>query len=160
MEEESIKSVLRRLANLETHLLNLVIPLSQLSDILTNTNRLDELCRLLKGPVKINDVKLSELLRDFHVGCSNFKKDLYKVDLSQTYGEIKYIGNRLKNIEAEIKELKDQKKNQKLRLNLQIDGQDVHVIPEIDKKTNENSILKPKSQKKTLKTSLKLKRSL
>jgi hypothetical protein len=149
-EEESIKSVLRRLSNLETHILNLVIPLSQLSDILTNTHRLDNLCKLLQEPVKIDDKKLTGLMSDFKKIYSNFSQDLDKIDLSQTYGEIKYIGNRLNNIEKEIKELKKDKKKQKFRLNLEIDEENINVIsePQEEKKPIEQCKKKYRSIKK------------
>lgn len=148
-EPETINSVLRRLASLESHLLNLVIPITQLHSILTDQKQLKLLSELLKNPLKIDTSRieqnariLQELIKEFKDTGLNLEKSMEKINLSQTYGEIKYIGMRLKCIKNDIEQIKKQSLKQKIRLNLLIEDEDSYMMRKDEEDFNEKQALK------------------
>ncbi len=109
IENEDLRKIFNhlnsRLANLETHVLNIVIPLSFVRDF-------EERIRgLMQNPLKIDDIGL-------HLKLKAWKNEIFTVrdqliewadklkDLTVFSGEMKFIGGRLVEIQKEITKMK------------------------------------------------------
>lgn len=80
--------------------------MNELRDILLNSQGLKVLANKINQPMLIDDRALQKLLEKFRMSMDEFKKTTESLDITQTLGEIKYIGNRLNEIEKFIEELK------------------------------------------------------
>lgn len=128
MNEETEKTILRRLANLETHIINLIIPIQQLCSVLTDREKLSHLEKLLSQPLKIEDNGFICLVRQLEILLKDVNKNVEKLDMAQTYGEIKFIGKKLHQIEADIAEIKKDGIKKKVDLHFACDGYELVKI--------------------------------
>lgn len=138
MDEETEKTILRRLSNLETHIINLIHPIQDICSILTNKHDLYELISLLKKPLSIDDCRLRNLIIEFKKTMDQFQENVKKLDFVQTFGEIKFIGKKLHQIEADIAEIKKDGVNKKIDLHFACDGYEL-VKKDIEHITSKNS---------------------
>lgn len=83
----------------------------------------------MKNPLKIDDRNISSSLSQFRDFTHQFEKlmlefreDLKFLDLDQTFGEIKYIGKRLNEIESTLKDIKIEGIRKNIHLDFNIDG--------------------------------------
>lgn len=104
--------ILNRLQKLETHLINLNIALQ-------NANHLVE---LLDKPLSVDDRHLAYILTEIKKAVWEFQEQSKKMDISQTFSEIKFIGKRLDSIEKDISEMKEQGIKKNIHLDLTLDG--------------------------------------
>lgn len=129
MKDEDTTEILRRLGNLETHIINLIIPIQGINEVFKDTTNLNYLIDNLKKPLKVDDRNLAELLREFRLNMREFQesirefaKELQTLDLTQTFGEIKFIGKRLNEMESTLKEIKQNGLTKNIQLDFTVDG--------------------------------------
>jgi DNA-directed RNA polymerase sigma subunit (sigma70/sigma32) len=125
--EEDIKEISRRLAKLETHIINLIIPIQGIVECLKSTTDIKYL-----APIPINDSKLRMILADFNREMTKFSKDVErfeKMDTCQTFGEIKYIGKRLNEIESTLKKMQSEGIKKNIELEFRCDGYEMVKKP-------------------------------
>lgn len=134
-KEEFEETVMRRLMNLEDHIINLITPIQYLSQIMGDRDKLSDLKYVLSTPVKIDDRAFSGLLLEFRNEMSQFRKDVNEFDLSQTMAEIKYIGNRLKEISLALEEVKTKGLKQNTQIEISLDGKKMVFEETPDKKS-------------------------
>lgn len=127
--EDDVKTVMRRLANLETHLINLIVPIQGITQTLTTPGHSKDLVNLLSKPMLIDDRSLRGHLQEFRLAITEFKKemeafkeDVGKLNLSQTLSEIKFIGKRLDGIEKALSEMNEKGINKNIQLEFSVDG--------------------------------------
>ncbi len=128
MNEETEKTILRRLTNLETHIINLIHPIQEISSVLTNSSALARLEKILGQPLKLEDNGLRYLLKELEVLLKQVNKNVEKLDVVQTHGEIKFIGKKLHQIEADIAEIKKDGIKRKIDLSFSCDGYEMVKI--------------------------------
>jgi len=124
-----VRKVLDRVVKLETHIINLIHPIQSIAETLKSPNDIKQLLNLLAHPMKIDDRNLRILIADFRNAVEEFKKDLASLDLSQTFGEIKYIGKRLNQIEETLSEIKREGIAQKVHFDFKVDGYEMVKKP-------------------------------
>ncbi len=126
------KYVIDRLSNLETHLINFILPLQQINSVADKLNK----------PIVLDDRRIFNTLKEFreaietligffkiadidkiNEGLSPFINNLEK--LNQSLGEIKYIGKRLNEIEKSLQEIKNNGIEKKVRVDLTLDGHEM-----------------------------------
>lgn len=137
MNEETEKTILRRLSNLESHIINLIHPIQDICSILTNKHDLYELMSLLKKPLSIDDTRLRNLIIEFKKTMDQFQKNVKKLDFVQTFGEIKFIGKKLHQIEADIAEIKKDGIKKKIDMSFSCDGYEL-VRKDIEQVTSKH----------------------
>lgn len=154
-EEQKLDDILRRLDKLETHVINMIVPF----------NNIQPLIDLFSRPLNIDDRKLASLLTDFRKSVteliqaikvedlSKLKDELYPIiemgrNLSQTMGEIKFIGKRLFEIEHKINEIAEKPLRKEVELSFRCDGYELVRKPNNYDKTQEQ---KPPSDDDNLK---------
>ena len=127
--------IIRRLANLEKHILNLVIPINNITEALTDRGFLERLTQSLKTPIKIDDHSLKQNIFDLRNLTKSLSEDLKdldlrkivgseikKLDVNQTYGEIKFIGKALHEINQRLDKIESNGITNKLQVYLSVDG--------------------------------------
>jgi DNA-directed RNA polymerase specialized sigma subunit len=121
--------VIQRLSNLETHIINLIIPIQGIHSFLKDPNEIHTLLDVIKRPLQVDDRRLSAVLQEFRSSMISFEKKMDEfndkcnaLDVSQTYSEIKYIGKRLKEIEEKIAKIQEEGIKKKVDLNFSCDG--------------------------------------
>ena len=125
-----------RISTLETHIVNLIIPIQSVTDV----------SRLLQRGIQIDDRHLMDQIKNFR-NCIDrlidFMKgtDLSKIsqiliplieefqNLNQTLGEIKYIGKRLNDIEKSLDKIKEKGIKKQINLEFSCDGYDLVPRP-------------------------------
>lgn len=141
MTEEFEKMVSRRLANLETHIINLIIPTQELVEKLGDKDSIDRLVAIMSTPRKVESEKFERYLKDkleeFSRHCNSFMKFSEDIDISNTLAEIRYIGKRLKAIELEIKDIKSKDLDKKINVKFSI----------VEDEIKESEILKKEEKK-------------
>ncbi len=123
--EEEIKAIKSKLAMLEQHVINLIIPIQNISSILRSNGSIEELKTLLKlfsQPMKIDDRQLINSFKEFNTNLTEFREEMKNIEDGNKFGELKYIGNRLKNIEESIANIKEEGLKKEVKLNFTCDG--------------------------------------
>ncbi len=125
MKEEEITAILRRLSNLETHIVNMIIPIQGICEALKSPNDIKFLIESFKKPIAIDDSRLRSILFDFDRAMKNFSKDIEEIkslNITNAIGEIKYIGKRLNEIEKTLSQIKDKGLTKNIQLDFTVDG--------------------------------------
>lgn len=112
METETEKEIIRRLANMERHIINLIIPLQAI-------NQLDS---LLNKPLMVDDRSFVEHIKEFRSSMKELHIVSESLNIKQTLDEIKYIGKRLNEIEKILSEFNDKGLKKNIHLDLTLDG--------------------------------------
>lgn len=107
---------LNQLANLEKHILNMVFPMQNIRELFNDNKKIQELSTLLGQPIQIDDRKIQGILREFQTLLADFGKALEAVNLTQTLGEIKYLGNRMNTIEEYLTDMAAHIKHRNVRI--------------------------------------------
>lgn len=133
---EEYKEVIRRLVNLETHIINLILPIQNISAVLKSSADIHFLLDLLQKPLKVDDVRLANRLKEFQdvmvkfeLKVDEFDGKTKSIDIVQTFSEIKFIGKRLKEIEEKIETIKEDGIKRKIDLNFSCDGYELVKKP-------------------------------
>lgn len=108
--------------NLEQHVVNLIIPIQNITQALTDKGYLERLTNALSKPVKIDDASLKQNVFDLRNLSKTIEQDLKGLDLKQTYGEIKFIGKALHEINQRLDRLESKGITNKLQVDLSVDG--------------------------------------
>jgi len=95
--------VMSRLSSLESHIINLIIPIQNISRALTDPRYVNDIRKtadfIINNPVKLDDAELRRECRELKALLREFTENKQAVDLNQTLAEIKYIGKRVMQIE-------------------------------------------------------------
>lgn len=117
--------ILEKLALLENHIINLIIPIQSIGNILKSPNDIQTLINLLNRPIRIEEGKFIDMLSEFKQYAEEFKQDikeLGKLELSNTFNEIKYIGKRLNEIENKLGKICKDGIDKHVKVDLTLDG--------------------------------------
>lgn len=128
-DEKSFEAtVLRRLAKLEQHVLNIVFPL----------NNLTQLSEELSKPILVDDRQFQTRLNEFYHFFAKMEERMKTIDISQAFAEIKYIGKRLCEIEELLKSQSFSEKKE-LKIAVTVDGYKFYKQkPEFGQENEEN----------------------
>lgn len=129
MENEEYKEIWRKLSVLEQHIINLIIPIQNISTALRSPSDIHHLLRLLQQPLSIDDSRLSRVLEEFRKALGQFETGIYKIDLVQTLSEIKYIGKRLNQIEETLSKMEKDGIKKNIQLDFSCDGYEMVKKP-------------------------------
>lgn len=135
-ESDAIAEINRKLAKLEQRIIDLIIPIQNIADCLKSTTDIQYLIKALKGPIPIDDHKLKHLLKSFESEMRDFDKNIEKMNKTlneHSIGEIKYIGNRLNEIEKTLhkimKKMIEDQEVKRVRIDFTCDGYDLVKKP-------------------------------
>lgn len=143
LDDDSRKRIIdidRRVANLETHLLNLVIPIQSISRALTDQHVVNDLRKLVESPILIDDRQLVNLINSLKNVISDLILQIKSFDnenFAQAMSEIKYIGNRLKEIESTILDIQAKGVQSDIKISITKDGRKIGEIQEIGEEEKE-----------------------
>lgn len=119
---EEMKEINRKLALLEQHVINLIIPIQNICNIFKDTNRLNGLVDLLSRPLKVDTRQLESSSAQIRESSNSFKEDIKDLDIKRTFDEIKYIGKRLNEIGMTLSKIKEEGVSKNIQLDLTMDG--------------------------------------
>src|SRR4029077_14406829 len=122
-EQESFeRAISRRLLNLEQHVINLIIPIQQLTGLLKSETFLENLYRIQNTPIKVDDTALRSVLNNFYGKFKGYRDYVKEFSSEKTLAEIKYIGKRLSEIEEVLTQIKEKGLKKSVELNFKCDG--------------------------------------
>lgn len=113
--QESTEDVIRRLAKLESHIINMIIPMQSISRALTDKNHFLLLIDKLDHSIKFTIERLDRAAGDFN-------KNILNIDIASAVGEIKYLGNRLNEIEKTLNNISKDGIPRKVSVDFTVDG--------------------------------------
>lgn len=131
-ELDVITEINRKLAKLEQRIIDLIVPIQNIAECLKSNTDIQYLIQALKGPIPINDSDLRRLLRSFESEMRSFDKSIEKMNTTMkehSIGEIKYIGNRLNEIEKLLKKILQDQETKKVKLEFTCDGYELVKKP-------------------------------
>jgi hypothetical protein len=137
-DESFKKDVLRRLGDLEAHIINLIVPIQNMRKDITDNPNVKTMIEKLSTPVKLNDQRLIDVVKDFEKNLTkmlgNLSKKLSDTGLehmvSYIEGALREIGKRLRSIE------------EKNSTNIRVYMDDQEMVP------GDNTKYTPKKKKK------------
>jgi DNA-directed RNA polymerase sigma subunit (sigma70/sigma32) len=119
---DSDKEILRRLSNLETHIINLIIPIQGMDELTSLTS---QLIKLLQAPLRVEDNSLLKICNAVNV-CANdtarISKDLKNIDILKFAEEMKFMAKRIYEMERAIAEINEKGIKKNIHLDLTLDG--------------------------------------
>lgn len=116
-KDSELKDIIRRLSHLETHVLNMLLPIKDLINIF-RSEHIITLLNLLSRPLKIETDAFQGLVRDLKKEIDNFAS----IDALKTIGEIKFVGKKMDEIEKKLKEILANGIEHNIDLNFRVDG--------------------------------------
>lgn len=138
-EEQRVqKRIYDRISKLETHIINLIHPIQNLTKIVASDTYIQRLTSLLEQPLRIDDTQLRPYLDKFMDEIRNFVKKTENINFSQTHNEIKYIGKRLLEIEERLKKIEEGGKKNQLTLSVNYNGKDL-----VERDKNQDALAHP-----------------
>jgi hypothetical protein len=93
IDSASTKDIIQRLANLETHVINMVIPLQHLSKF-ADHNFLNRLNTITSKPLAIDDSELQKTLKGFADLMEKFTKGTWAIDPDKVYDKLGEISGK------------------------------------------------------------------
>lgn len=142
--EEEIKEINRKLVKLETHVINLIIPIQNICDALKSNSDIKYLIQCLKGPIPINDNALKIILADFTRQMNKFSQEVDRFcEKSEkiSLGELKFIGKKLNELEKIFTNILEKPETKNIELNFTVDGYQLVKKP---RGYEENNLEEPK----------------
>jgi RNA polymerase primary sigma factor len=122
MMNDEFNEITRRLASLEHHIINLIIPIQNICEIFKDTNRLNDLINLLNKPLKVDTSHLETSSKMVRESSITFQEEIKSLDLKKTFDEIRFIGKRLNEIEITLGKLQKDGVSQNIQLDFTMDG--------------------------------------
>src|ERR1700689_3670664 len=113
--------VITRLANLETHIINLIYPIQEATRIIRSPD-LQKLMSDLHKAVEVFDKLCDRMMYNTKSHMEEMVKSFESIDIGQAFNEIKYIGNRLKEIECLLKEINEDGIKRVIRCKVEVEG--------------------------------------
>lgn len=98
IEKTRYNHIIGRLQALETHVINLILPLQNLTRMLNNMYELREMINIFKEPLKVDSRALSAEL-------NSLQKTVQEAtisDLGRHLGELKFIAQKLNKVEENV----------------------------------------------------------
>lgn len=134
MEDETIKEIYRKLMQLEQHIINLIIPIQNIAECLKSQADLKYLMETLRNPpsIPIDSRNLNTLLASFSREMKDFDKkidSLEKMNNESNAPELKFIGNRVNEIEKLIKKIQGEGIKKNIELDFRCDGYEMVKKP-------------------------------
>lgn len=130
MEEQESKKILDKVSQIENVLRNLIFNITHINDWVNETGHAKNLINLLSIPLNVDDRRFAESLNEFKKTVSNLENIKEKIDVLQHLGEIKYIGNRLNEMEKIIKNVFEILSDLKINNHIYVGGKQIY--PPID----------------------------
>lgn len=133
MTESGIAEIWRKLSLLETHIINLIVPINNISNALSSPDIRNDLIKILKNPLQIDERTFRQcadgFMKEFRGTADFIKKEMEEfrkatetLDIAQTFSEIKFIGKRLNQIEMDIKGMREEGVKKNIKLDFHVDG--------------------------------------
>lgn len=131
------KEISRKLAKLETHIINLLLPIQGIHQIFTDPTELNGFLRAAQETLTLNIdvvsnklVALNRNIADLHDSVKNIQN----MDVVQTIGEIKYLGKKLHEIDRRLYKFEKNGIDRNLQLEISVDGVKVEGQEKLPKK--------------------------
>lgn len=121
-EEISLTDITRKLSYLETLIVNLLHRSNPFEISPSDKNLMSHFTSLFSKPLKIDDSSIKQYIAEIREVTKNLTEISKEFDVVQTLSEIKYIGNRLKNIETRISEIKEDGIKKKIQCTFSMQG--------------------------------------
>lgn len=134
--------VIGRLANLEKHLLNLIFPMQEINRLFREPAQVKALTEALSKPILVDDRDFRRTSIEMKSLVASFESQLEKCNLSEFKQEIKFIGNRLNEIQERLDTIEEMLKLRAVKIYVDgkemIPGDDTVYVPtkRKHKKTN------------------------
>lgn len=149
-QTDEYKEISRKLAALEHHVINLIIPIQGIAHTLGDPSMMRDLREIFGKPLMIDDRKLVGLLRDFKEVMRVFSESTSAHDLKELMETLKEVKIRFFHIE---RLLKDVYKNQNTSFEVVINGEKylqgqptIEEKPKVKRKPGRKPLL-PKKKK-------------
>jgi uncharacterized protein with von Willebrand factor type A (vWA) domain len=135
--EAQFKEINRKLAKLETHLINLIIPIQGIHQIFTNPQYMTEFVKEVHNYLNVGIVELSKRIDKLNKGLGDYYQGLESIkelDVVTAIGEIKYLGSKLNDIERRLYKFEKNGIDRNLQLDITLDGVEVLKDEKLPKK--------------------------
>lgn len=113
--------VISRLAALEEHIINLIYPIQQSAKILASPD-LQGVVRDLNRAISAFTSICDGMVNKTRHHTEQMQKSFEAIDIGQAFSEIKYIGNRLKQIEELLKEINEDGIKRQIMCKIEVEG--------------------------------------
>lgn len=131
-DDEKYKDIVRRLQILESHIVNLIIPLQGIDKLITDDKYRAEMLKTLQylscNKLQVNESPFNRMRADLERLSDKIDK-ISSMELGQTLSEIKYIGNRLNEVEKVLKKVDNEGISKKVELQFSVDGYELVKKP-------------------------------
>jgi chromosome segregation ATPase len=104
-KRDEIGEIHRKLSALEAHIINMIIPLQNLSQYV-DPHFINVLKNLTQTPLRIDDAGLNKTLATFQELMSKFAKGTWAVDPDKVYDKLDALEKKISNFTYEIENLK------------------------------------------------------
>lgn len=130
--EKKFTQIYDKLARLEQHVINLIIPIQQIS----SGTVYDNLKRVMNQPLQIDDRSIRRIISDFVSNFDTFTKilkdtnlkelaeSIKETNMAELNGIMKYQANRLKGIEARLDQIEKNASEKKVRVKVFVDEEE------------------------------------
>lgn len=129
---DSLKEINRRLGKLEQRVIDLIVPIQNIVEFLKSETDIKDLIKVLQQPLSINDLNLKNILNRFDKEMRMFERHIsnFNDKIKETApGEIKYIGNRLNEIEKILNKLLQEQVKKEVQIQFSCDGYELVKKP-------------------------------
>lgn len=136
MEDERYNRILKRIADLEQHIINVIVPLQGISEVFKDKHYIDEsignLVRLLSKPLRVDadDVakvrghieQLSKETKNMRDDFTEIQEKLARIDVLKFAEEMKFMAKRIYEMERTIAGIYEKGIKKNISLDFTVDG--------------------------------------
>lgn len=128
-EKDFVTTVIRRLSNLENHIVNLIFPIQEINNIFRDKEQLNQFVQIFKEPLKVDVKEFTSLISELRNCIREFSTDIDKINLGNTYAEIKFIGKKISEITESLSKIEEEGIKKQINLELTCEGYEMVKKP-------------------------------
>lgn len=120
--QDEYSLLMSKLVKLETHIINLIHPIQQITQALRSPDLIREMIKLLKTPVQIDSTEFKSIASDLKISAKEITEASKKTGLVDFTQEVKFMAQRLDAIEKSISSMEKDGIDKKIDLSFTCDG--------------------------------------
>jgi len=141
IQEKQYREICRKLSLLEQHLINMIVPLQEVSKLFKSSEDVKKVMDIVQRPIQVDDRSLAQTIAKFRKYMDELGGFHEVLDLTQALSELKFIGKRVNDLDKKVSELLSKGLHNDVEIRVMMNGKECEER-HIQELSEDNEILK------------------